>query len=85
VAALGTRLRSLDHCLQGLGDGLTAVADGDLTHEVQPVTTPVEVRAKDELAQQSETFNEMLAKAQGGLQAYNDMRDQLVRRFKLTA
>ena len=78
VAALGTRLRSLnDHCLQGLGDGLHAIADGDLTVDVQPVTTPVQVRSKDELGQLSETFNEMLAKAQGGLQAYNDMRGQL--------
>ncbi|HET8952909.1 MAG TPA: methyl-accepting chemotaxis protein, partial [Solirubrobacteraceae bacterium] len=78
VAALGTRLRSLnDHCLQGLGDGLHAIADGDLTVDVQPVTTPVQVRSKDELGQLSKTFNEMLAKAQGGLQAYNDMRGQL--------
>jgi len=70
VAELGTRLRSLnDHCLQGLGDGLHAIADGDLTVAVQPVTTPVEVRSKDELGQLSGTFNQMLTKAQGGLQA----------------
>jgi len=49
VAELGTRLRSLnDHCLQGLGEGLVAVSEGDLTRDVQPVTTPVEIRSKDE-------------------------------------
>ena len=78
VAELGTRLRSLnDHCLQGLADGLDAVASGDLTLEVAPVTTPVEVRSKDELGQLSVTFNEMLAKAQGGLGSYNAMRAEL--------
>jgi hypothetical protein len=57
VAALGTRLRGLnDHCLQGLGEGLNAVAAGDLTHEVLPVTTPVDVRSKDELGQLSATL-----------------------------
>ena len=78
VAELGDRLRSLnDHCLQGLGDGLNAVAEGDLTHAVAPVTTPVEVRSSDELGRLTETFNSMLAKTQGGLESYNAMREQL--------
>jgi methyl-accepting chemotaxis protein len=78
VAELGRRLRSLnDHCLQGLGEGLVAVSEGDLTRDVQPVTTPVEIRSKDELGRLGGTFNEMLAKAQGGLESYNDMRGQL--------
>src|SRR4029079_12244029 len=79
VAALGKRLRSLDeNCLQGLGEGLSAIAQGDLTHEVSPVTTPVQVRSKDELGQLSETFNSMLANAQGGLLADDVMRERLV-------
>ena len=78
VAALGERLRSLnENCLHDLGNGLNAIAEGDLTREVVPVTTPVEVRSKDEIGQLSDTFNEMLAKAQGGIASYNDMRGQL--------
>src|SRR5262245_33946100 len=38
LAALEARLTSLsDHCLTGLGEGLAAVAEGDLTVDVQPV------------------------------------------------
>jgi methyl-accepting chemotaxis protein len=78
VHALRSRLGSLnDHCLTGLGAGLEACANGDLTVDVQPVTTPVEVESRDELGQLSETFNEMLAKAQGGLASYNAMRMKL--------
>ena len=78
VAALSSRFRSLnDHCLQGLGDGLNAVAEGDLTRDVQPVTTPVEVTSKDEIGRLSETFNEVLGKVQGGIVSYNTMLDQL--------
>jgi hypothetical protein len=50
VAALADRLRSLnDHCLAGLTSGLEATAEGDLTNEVTPVTTPVEVKSRDDL------------------------------------
>jgi methyl-accepting chemotaxis protein len=78
VAALGGRLRSLnDNCLAGLTRGLEAVSGGDLTQTVTPVTTPVEVRSRDELGQLSETFNDMLGKAQRSLESYNEMREQL--------
>lgn len=78
VAELSDRLRSLnDHCLQALGDGLNALAEGDLTHAVAPVITPVEVRSSDELGRLTETFNSMLAKTQGGVESYNAMRGQL--------
>jgi methyl-accepting chemotaxis protein len=78
VAALGSRLRSLDgHCLAGLSDGLEHAASGDLTRDVTPVTEPVEVRSRDELGRLSETFNGMLEKARRAVGAYNEMRMQL--------
>jgi methyl-accepting chemotaxis protein len=78
VAALGSRLRSLnDHCLEALTSALEAMREGDLTHEVTPVTTPVEVSSKDELGQLSETFNGVLSKTQRSVAAYNEMREQL--------
>src|SRR4051812_4421101 len=78
VAALGVRLRSLDeNCLAGLTGGLEAVAKGDLTHEVVPVTTPIEVSSTDELGRLSTTFNEALNKTQRSVVAYNEMRAEL--------
>jgi len=78
VAALGARLRSLnEHCLAGLMAGLEAVRDGNLTRTVTSITTPVAVDSKDELGQLSETFNDMLGKAEQSIAAYSDMRAQL--------
>jgi methyl-accepting chemotaxis protein len=78
VAALGSRLRSLnDHCLAGLTSGLESVAQGDLTREVTPVTTPVDVKSSDELGKLSETFNGMLDKTQRSVAAYGEMQSNL--------
>jgi methyl-accepting chemotaxis protein len=75
---LRQRLHSLDaHCLTGLGAGLGAAAAGDLTVDVQPVTTPLAAAPGAGLGELGEVFNSMLAKAQGGLQSYNAMRARL--------
>jgi methyl-accepting chemotaxis protein len=72
------RLHSLDaNCLTGLDEGLSAVAKGDLTVDVHPVTTPVTAAKGGSVGELGEVFNSMLAKAQGGLQAYNAMRERL--------
>jgi methyl-accepting chemotaxis protein len=73
---LQDRLTSLsDHCLTGLGEGLTAMADGDLTVVVQPATIPLQSGHGKPLGTLAETFNVMLGKAQGGLEAYNATRE----------
>jgi methyl-accepting chemotaxis protein len=75
---LQARLTSLsDHCLTGLGEGLAAAAEGNLTVDVIPVTTPLQARAGESIGELGEVFNGMLAKAQGGLEAYNAMRVRL--------
>ena len=66
-----------DHCLVALGEGLEAVANGDLTRPAEPVTSPVDANGGDEIAELGRTFNSMLAKAQGGIASYNRMRAQL--------
>jgi methyl-accepting chemotaxis protein len=72
---LEPRLNSLtDHCLTGLGAGLAAVAEGDLTVDAHPRTTPIEGANVGSLG---ELFNRMLATAQGGLVSYNAMRTRL--------
>ena len=78
VAALGDRLRSLnEYCLAGLTNGLESVARGDLTYDVKPVTTPVEVNSTDELGQLCATFNGMLDKTQRSVAAYGEMQTNL--------
>jgi methyl-accepting chemotaxis protein len=75
---LRERLRSLDeNCLTGLGAGLNAAAEGDLTVEANPVTTPIVAHGGRGVGELGEIFNSMLDKAQGGIAAYNAMRTRL--------
>jgi methyl-accepting chemotaxis protein len=75
---LEERLTSLsDNCLVSLGTGLAAVAEGDLTVDAHPVTTPLAPAPGAELGTMGEIFNEMLGRAQGGLASYNQMRGRL--------
>jgi methyl-accepting chemotaxis protein len=78
LANLQGRLTSLsDHCLTGLGEGLAAMADGDLTVDAQPVTEPLVAPRGKELGELGDLFNDMLGKAQGGLASYNATRARL--------
>jgi methyl-accepting chemotaxis protein len=78
VTMLRQRLQSLDdHCLVSLGDGLEAMTRGDLTRAAQPVTEPIAADDGRRIGSLGETFNTMLGRAQGGLGAYNTMREQL--------
>jgi len=72
-------LESIDrHCLSGLTGALEAVRAGDLSVEVVPVTTPVEVHGGDpEVVRLVETFNRILEKLQAAIGAYNDVRREL--------
>jgi methyl-accepting chemotaxis protein len=75
---LEARLTSLsDNCLTGLDEGLNAVAAGDLTVDAHPVTTPIVARPGQRVGVLGDLFNTMLGQAQGGLRAYNAMRERL--------
>ncbi len=76
---LSVRLRSLhDHCLTDLLAGLEAMQKGDLTVEVRPATTPIDLSSDDPITrEQIELFNGMLAKAQAALRGYNAVREEL--------
>ena len=72
---LQTRLTSLsDHCLTSLGAGLEAMTNGDLTVDVQPVTQPLTATGGQRIGELGDLFNEMLGKAQSGLESYNATR-----------
>ena len=64
---LKNRLQSLDGvCLTGLGAGLQAMVDGDLTVKVTPVTEPITSTSENTDVQELVVlFNSMLAKARG--------------------
>jgi methyl-accepting chemotaxis protein len=75
---LEARLVSLsDNCLTGLGTGLAAVAEGDLTVDAHPVTEFIAAAPGTDLGHLGEIFNDMLATAQAGLVSYNEMRTRL--------
>ncbi len=63
-----------DHCLSRLGEGLAAMAEGDLTVEAVPVTTPITASQGGSIGELGEVFNVMLSRAQSGLGSYNRTR-----------
>ena len=78
LVELRARLTSLsDNCLTGLSEGLTAAANGDLTIDAHPVTTPLVSSGGQKLGDLGEIFNTMLDKAQAGLVGYNAMRHRM--------
>src|SRR3712207_9033095 len=68
---LKAQLRSLhDNCLTDLGNGLDAMTRGDLTVEVQPVTSPIAATTDNaDVTELIELFNSMLNKAQTALRS----------------
>jgi methyl-accepting chemotaxis protein len=78
LAPLVARLRSLDeHCVNALDQGLGAMAGGDLTVEVVPVTTPIGDATRDQIGAASKTTDALIGKVHGSIASYNSMRDQL--------
>jgi methyl-accepting chemotaxis protein len=78
LGAVQQRLDSLtDNCLTGLTIGLGKLAEGDLTHDVIPVTTPVTTDPGFELGSLASTFNTTLDKMQSSIVDYNRMRGEL--------
>ena len=78
LGAIQTRLDSLtDNCLAGLTEGLGRMAQGDLTHEVVPVTTPVTTAPGLALGSLATTFNTTLERMQSSIGDYNRTRGQL--------
>jgi methyl-accepting chemotaxis protein len=71
-------LRSLqEHCLTGLHEAMDAMAQGDLTKTVVPVTPPIESIAGDEVGDAAREANAIRERTIATIEAYNAMRDQL--------
>ncbi|PTL60815.1 methyl-accepting chemotaxis protein [Paraconexibacter algicola] len=75
---LRARLRSLnDNCLTDLEAGVRAMQSGDLTVQVDPVTTPITAADGAAVGELAVVFNSMLSRAQSALVAYNATREDL--------
>ena len=79
LAEVKAGLRGLQaNCLTNLAHGLDAMASGDLTVAVAPVTKPVTRRPDDpEVAELVDLFNTMLGTAQAALISYEALRRDL--------
>ena len=61
-----------DHCTTELRAALEAVADGDLTRSVTPVTPTIDRIANDELGDMARAINEVRNNTVASVQAYNE-------------
>ncbi|HWV88016.1 MAG TPA: HAMP domain-containing methyl-accepting chemotaxis protein [Capillimicrobium sp.] len=78
VRRVGTRLRELsDGGLAELDGGLRALAVGDLTVPAHTDAEPIGSTARDELGDLSRTFDAMLDRAAGAIDAYETTRAEL--------
>jgi methyl-accepting chemotaxis protein len=78
LEALVERLDSLStNDLAALGAALTAVAEGDLTVTVDPVTREITTNEGAAAGRLAEIFNEMLAQVRTSVDGYNGMRERV--------
>ena len=78
TAAILDRLALLrDHCTTDLANGLDAVADGDLTRSVTPVTPRIDDPGFDEIGRIAAAVNVIRDNTVTSVEAYNRMREQL--------
>jgi methyl-accepting chemotaxis protein len=78
IAAISERLDSVaTKCLSWLSAGMAAQAQGDLTHQINPVTSPVENPGKDEIGHLGSTFNKMLDGMKLAISSFNTANDNM--------
>ena len=68
-----------DRCARDLKAGLEAMAGGDLTITVTPVTPLIENPSRDEIGQAASAVNEIRNATVASVEAYNEMRNELSR------
>jgi methyl-accepting chemotaxis protein len=66
-----------DHDTKDLAAALEAMAEGDLTVAVTPVTPPIENPSSDELGKVASAVNEIRTSTLGSVEAYNATREAL--------
>src|SRR5690242_335930 len=78
VAAVLERSKSLvDNDVTDLATALDAMAEGDLTQTVTPVTEPIEVTSHDEIGQVADAVNGIRDRVRASVDSYNAMAAKL--------
>ena len=78
VTTILERMQMLrDHCVAGLQEGLSAVAAGDLTKSVVPVTPLIEDASGDEIGDIGRSFDEIRRQTVKSIEGYNATRAAL--------
>ncbi len=72
------RMTQLDSvCITNLGGGLIGMSKGDLSIKVEKGTKHLNITSNDEIGQMAKVFDAMLTKAQGGIDAYETVREKV--------
>jgi len=78
LSAVVTTLRSLQaNCLAGLQSCMAAIAEGDLTQTVTPVTAPIEKLSSDEIGDAGRKANAIRERTIATIESYGAMKEQL--------
>jgi methyl-accepting chemotaxis protein len=64
-------------CMTNLGNGLQALAQGDLTYRVVSETKPLNIDTHDEFGDLARTFNGMIERTQGAVTSFETATDAL--------
>lgn len=64
-------------CITNLGNGLLAIAEGDLDRRVEKVTQPLNMNQRDEIGDIADTVDQIVFRTQSSVDAYEEMRETL--------
>ncbi len=78
VNAVKQKMAQLESkCITNLGNGLISLSKGDLSARLEKATTHLNLEQKDEIGEMAKVFDNMLTKAQAGIDAYEVVRAKI--------
>lgn len=78
VTIVANRVNQLQSvCITNLGNGLAAMTKGDLSAKLEKSTQLMNLKGKDEIADMASNVDKMILKAQGGIDAYEQVREKI--------
>jgi len=78
VQTVADRVQQLQTvCITNLGNGLNMMAKGDLNAKVEKATKHLNMTEKDEIGDMARSVDKMITMAQGGIDAYEEVRGKI--------